>query len=207
MNLEITLNAVEIHYKESGKTLQYNSEFLLPSKGFTVLRGESGCGKSTLLQAMAGLVPLQSGEILGVNPKQTVTMFQELRLFPWRTVEQHITDVCASSYSRHDSLYYLKLVGLEAEKGSKVSSLSGGMGRRLSLARGLAYGDSISAQLYLLDEPFTGIDPPRVESLLTLLEQLPVPVLLATHLPFVVERAVQILQWEEGQLLSKRKVM
>ena len=67
----------------------------IPEQGITALRGPSGCGKTTLLRVLAGLQPLQAGQVIGVTPEETAFLFQENRLLPWRTAEQHITDVLA----------------------------------------------------------------------------------------------------------------
>ena len=65
----------------------------LPLRGITALRGPSGCGKTTLLRVLAGLERPQGGQVRGLSPGDTAILFQENRLFPWRTVEQHLTDI------------------------------------------------------------------------------------------------------------------
>ena len=65
----------------------------LPLEGVTALRGPSGCGKTTLLRVLAGLEHPISGRITGLSLRSAALLFQEDRLFPWRTVEQHLTDV------------------------------------------------------------------------------------------------------------------
>ena len=148
----------------------------LPERGITVLRGPSGCGKTTLLRVLAGLQRLDSGEILGVNPGETAVLFQENRLLPWRTVAQHITDVLPRG-RWGETEKWLTMVELEGEGESYPSQLSGGMARRLALARCLALG----GKLYLLDEPFAGVDPQRAQRILARLRQLETPVVLVSH--------------------------
>ena len=63
----------------------------LPETGITALSGPSGCGKTTLLRVLAGLQRRSAG-VVTVPPRPTL-LFQENRLLPWRTVEQHIADV------------------------------------------------------------------------------------------------------------------
>ena len=63
----------------------------LPETGITALSGPSGCGKTTLLRVLAGLQPVEEGAVAA--PPNPVILFQENRLLPWRTVEQHIADV------------------------------------------------------------------------------------------------------------------
>ena len=142
----------------SNLTLAYGDKLVLdrfsltlPDEGVTVLSGPSGCGKTTLMRCIAGLEQPQSGTISGIAPSETAFLFQEDRLFPWRTVEQHLTDVLPKS-RRGEAGRWLALAGLEAEKTALPSALSGGMKRRLALVRALALG----GKLYLLDEPFTG---------------------------------------------------
>ena len=64
---------------------------VLPETGITALSGPSGCGKTTLLRVLAGLQRRSAG-VVTVPPRPTL-LFQENRLLPWRTVEQHIADV------------------------------------------------------------------------------------------------------------------
>uniref|UniRef100_UPI002619F2A8 ATP-binding cassette domain-containing protein n=1 Tax=uncultured Intestinimonas sp. TaxID=1689265 RepID=UPI002619F2A8 len=65
----------------------------LPGEGITALSGPSGCGKTTLLRVLAGLEPLQAGEVAGLRPADTVLLFQENRLLPWRTAAQQTGSV------------------------------------------------------------------------------------------------------------------
>lgn len=148
----------------------------LPLEGVTVLSGPSGCGKTTLMRCIAGLEKPQSGTISGIAPSETAFLFQEDRLFPWRTAEQHILDVLPKA-RRGEADRWLALAGLEAEKAAYPAALSGGMKRRLALARTLALG----GKLYLLDEPFTGVDGDRIRSLMAALRELGTPVLLSSH--------------------------
>lgn len=185
--MTLAFRGVEITYPDSGKTLHYHQDFSLSSQGFTLLMGPSGCGKTTLFHSLAGLVPLATGEILAPVPATIALQFQEPRLFPWRTVGQHLLDV-----GRGDPLPYLRAVGLEEEQHQYPGSLSGGMARRLSLARCLHYGACIQASLYLLDEPFAGMEEARILQLLPLLEALEAPVWVASHLPLLQSKAQQI---------------
>ena len=156
----------------------------IPERGVTALSGPSGCGKTTLLRVLAGLERPQGGTVSGAAPGQTAILFQEDRLLPWRTVEQHLTDVLPRErWGEVPAL--LALAELEGEEKSFPSALSGGMGRRLALARCLA----LNARLYLLDEPFAGVDLPRALRILDRLNALPAPVLLVSHEPAVLARA------------------
>ena len=146
----------------------------LPETGITALSGPSGCGKTTLLRVLAGLQPVEAGTV--ITPPDPVILFQENRLLPWRTVEQHIADVLPRE-RRGEVPRWLALAELEGEEKHYPAALSGGMGRRLALARTLACGGG----LILLDEPFAGVDAPRTARILEQVRSLGVPVVLSSH--------------------------
>ena len=160
----------------------------LPSTGVTILRGPSGCGKTTLLRLLAGLEQPRSGRITGVCPRETAFLFQENRLLPWRTAEQHLTDVLPRD-RREEAERWLALTELTGEEHSYPAALSGGMCRRLALARCLALG----GRLYLLDEPFAGVDPQRASRIMTGLRALPAPVLLTSHEDHILSLAHRVI--------------
>ena len=170
----LELDRVTLSYGE--KEVLRDFSLSLPLEGITALRGPSGCGKTTLLRCIAGLVRPQGGQITGVSPRETAFLFQENRLFPWRTVGQHIADVLPRE-RRGEAARWLALAELEGEEAAYPASLSGGMGRRLALARCLALG----GELYLLDEPFSGVDPERAERIMGRIRAIGTPVLLVSH--------------------------
>tara|TARA_R110000868_G_scaffold221493_1_gene473092 strand:+ start:11294 stop:12040 length:747 start_codon:yes stop_codon:yes gene_type:complete len=125
--------------------------------------GPSGCGKTTLLRLIAGLIPVQTGQItlLGANPApgtNSAVIFQSPRLLPWRRVEENISIVLAhlprsARAARVAAL--LARMGIAERAGDWPDDLSGGQRQRLALARALA----MQAPLLLLDEPFANLDP------------------------------------------------
>lgn len=157
-----------------GKIVLDHFSLTWPDKGITLLSGPSGCGKTTFLRCLAGLQPYTAQRV--ELPPQPVILFQEDRLFPWRTAAQHITDVLPR-VRQGEVARWLELVELSGEGGRYPGELSGGMKRRLALARALACGGG----LLLLDEPFTGVDEARVRRLLARIRALEVPVLLSGH--------------------------
>ena len=169
----------------------------LPDAGVTVLSGPSGCGKTTLLRCIAGLERPQDGSIIGIAPRDTAFLFQEDRLFPWRTVEQHLWDVLPKG-RRNEVSRWLTLAGLEGERAAYPAALSGGMKRRLALVRALALG----GKLYLLDEPFTGVDWDRIKSLMAALKELGTPVLLSSHEALVTSLADRVIPLDGPPLQS-----
>ena len=116
------------------------------------LFGPSGCGKTTLLHLIAGILPWDGGLVSGAENKKIAFVFQEDRLLPWRTAEENIRFVLRQE--NRDVLQYLRAVNLEEFKDYLPHQLSGGMARRVALARAFAY----QGQILLMDEPFKGID-------------------------------------------------
>lgn len=149
----------------------------VPNGGIIGFTGPSGCGKTTLLRVLAGLEQPAGGEVLGLGQEQTAFLFQENRLLPWRTAEQHITDVL-SRERRSEADRWLALAELEGEERTMPDALSGGMARRLALARCAAFGVN---RLLLLDEPFAGVDIQRAERIMERLKALDFSVVVVSH--------------------------
>lgn len=143
---------------------------------FFTLLGPSGCGKTTLLRVLAGLEQSQGGTVSGIRPGTAAFLFQEDRLLPRRRAGQQITDVLPRS-RRGEVERWLAFAELEGERDTYPEQLSGGMARRLALARCAALGGSV----LLLDEPFTGVDAARRGRLLERLRGLGVTVVLVSH--------------------------
>jgi len=181
----ISVKDITVRFEE--KTVLDHFSLKLPEEGITALSGPSGCGKTTLLRVLAGLQPVEGGTVTVPNPP--VILFQENRLLPWRTVEQHITDVLPRS-RREEAGRWLALAELEGEEKTYPAALSGGMGRRLALARTLACGGGV----ILLDEPFTGVDAPRAARILDRVRQLGVPVVLSSHEAEVVALCDRVIE-------------
>ena len=116
-----------------------------------VLMGPSGCGKTTLLRLIAGLETPEEGEITGV-PKKVAFVFQENRLCEGMDGADNLRLV--KRCKREEALRELEQLGLSDIAGQPVSEYSGGMKRRLEIARA-SFSES---SLILLDEPFTGLD-------------------------------------------------
>ena len=183
----ILIRDITVRYGEKLVLDRFSLE--LPEGGIIALSGPSGCGKTTLLRVLAGLQKVEMGTV--TTPPDPVILFQENRLLPWRTVGQHIADVLPRE-RRGEISRWLALVELEGEEESYPAALSGGMGRRLALARALACGGG----LILLDEPFTGVDAPRAGRILERVRALGVPVVLSSHEKEVVELCDRVLPLE-----------
>ena len=115
--MNITLDRVSLAYGD--KQVLQEFSITLPDRGIIALQGPSGCGKTTLLRLLGGLIHPQSGTIHGIAPKDTAFLFQENRLLPWRTVQQHLTDVLPRN-RRDEASFWLDLVELTGEEHSEV---------------------------------------------------------------------------------------
>ncbi|PKQ24423.1 MAG: ABC transporter ATP-binding protein [Actinobacteria bacterium HGW-Actinobacteria-5] len=125
----------------------------LPEAGTVCLLGPSGCGKTTLLRLLAGLAVPQSGRIVGLDGRPAAVVFQEDRLLPWETAWQNAV-TRPDDGQRERARDWLVRLGLGESLHRRPGELSGGMKRRVAMARALAS----DAELLLLDEPFTGLD-------------------------------------------------
>ena len=135
---------------------------------FLSLIGPSGCGKSTLLRLVAGLIQPSEGSISvsGDPPdrararRELGFVFQEPTLLPWRTALENVTLLLevarrgSAEQRRQHGRELLDLVGLGDFADAHPAKLSGGMQRRVGIARALALDPSI----LLLDEPFGALD-------------------------------------------------
>ena len=192
----ISVSNITVCFAE--KTVLDGFSLAVPEQGITALSGPSGCGKTTLLQVLAGLQKPQAGT--ASLPGPVSLLFQEDRLLPWRTVGQHITDVLPKA-RRGEAGRWLELVELAGEQARYPAQLSGGMGRRLALARCLACGGA----LLLLDEPFAGVDAQRAGRILARIRALGTPVLLTSHQEAVLSCCDRVLALEGPPLRQKNR--
>lgn len=171
--------------------LQDISLSIIPGEFVTVV-GPSGCGKSTLLKLIAGFSPPSSGRILyqgeevrGLNTKVGYVP-QESKLFPWLTVEENVGfGLDAKRYSRQDRerqvRQFINLAGLAGFEKYYPAQLSGGMSKRASIMRALAY----EPPGILMDEPFGPLDAQTrmvlQDELLKIWEQKRQTILFVTH--------------------------
>jgi NitT/TauT family transport system ATP-binding protein len=125
----------------------------LPPAGLVCLTGPSGCGKTTLLFVLTGLRQPQSGLVQGLEQQRISMLFQEDRLLPWLNVAENVGLVLPSGRAK-EAWPWLEVVELTAEAALLPRELSGGMRRRVALARALAY----EGDILLLDEPTNGLD-------------------------------------------------
>ncbi|KAF1060822.1 MAG: Aliphatic sulfonates import ATP-binding protein SsuB [Pseudomonas citronellolis] len=154
-------------YPLDGRRLQVLQNIdlqVLPGE-FVAIVGASGCGKSSLLRLVAGLeddyqgsIQLDGQAVRGTSLERGL-VFQDHRLFPWKTVEQNVALALKSlrlsrEEKAHRVSHYLALVGLSDFARAYPHQLSGGMAQRAAIARALV----TQPRLLLLDEPFGALD-------------------------------------------------
>jgi phospholipid/cholesterol/gamma-HCH transport system ATP-binding protein len=183
--------------------------------------GQSGCGKSVLLKHIIGLMKPDAGSVLVDNVNMETArerelqrarrhfgfLFQSSALFDSMTVAENITLGLREHGERDKSRLAqivkekLRLVGLRAIEDVMPSDLSGGMKKRVGLARALA-----SEPKYMFyDEPTTGLDPVTSDQIDDLIRDLTgklnVTSLIVTHDMFTVERiAKRVVFLHEGRV-------
>jgi len=165
--------------------------FSVESGKFVALVGPSGAGKTTLLNTILGLDKHFEGDVLVNNqsmkeledyPARVGCMFQDPRLMPWLSVAQNLELVLEGRSSDKGHIRkLLKQVELSGREASYPDQLSGGMQRRVALARAFA----VKPNLLLMDEPFLSLDEPSAERLRHLLyllwQELRPTVVFVTH--------------------------
>jgi phospholipid/cholesterol/gamma-HCH transport system ATP-binding protein len=184
-----------------GKNVLNGLSLEIPRGETLVIMGQSGCGKSVLLKIITGLMSADSGEIWfdgteisSLNGKEINNLrrkigmlFQSAALFDSMTVAENV----AFMLDQHTDLdkrerrkvvdEKLSLVDLEGVQDLRPAELSGGMRKRVGLARALAF----DPEVILYDEPTTGLDPVTCTEINQLIkdlhERLQVTSVVVTH--------------------------
>lgn len=149
---EVRFDGVRKSYGENRVLRGLN--FALEAGGMYCLMAPSGSGKTTLFRALLGLESCDAGSIIGVSAGDTSMMFQEDRLCEALSAVENVALVLPGRASRREVRKLLSQILPATCLDQPVMELSGGMRRRVSLARAVAYPST----LLVLDEPFTGLD-------------------------------------------------
>ncbi len=186
--LDAYIDVKNLSFFRGGRVIYEDISLTIPKGKITAVMGPSGTGKTTLLRLIAAQLEPDSGSILinGENVhslsrtdlykvrKKMGMLFQSGALFSDMSVAENVafpmeehTKLSASEIQRivADKLHS---VGLRGAAGLMPSELSGGMARRVALARAIA----LDPELVMYDEPFTGQDPISKGVLVKLIRQL-----------------------------------
>lgn len=148
------------------------------------LSGPSGCGKTTILEIAAGTLKADSG-VRKVDSKRIGYAFQDDCLIPWMTVQDNLIYASSGYYlpseAQHRAANWLDVFGLKEARNKMPLELSGGMRRRLNIARSFL----VEPEFLLLDEPFAFQDAEMsnriADEMLRLLKYKSVTILLSSH--------------------------
>ncbi len=217
------LNPVFLELKHLHK--QYGEREVLRGVAFSIaagscfaLVGPNGAGKSTTVRAIQGLTPVDSGEIriegqtlstLGAAGRARIGVVPQMdNLDPDFTVEENLWTYgryfrLSKSRIRQRSAELLDFMALSSYARQPIAALSGGMQRRLTIARALIN----APHLLLLDEPTTGLDPQARHLIWQRLRELRrqgTTLLLTTHYMDEAERlADQVGIMDQGRILAQ----
>lgn len=178
-----------------------NASFTVEEGEIFVIMGLSGSGKSTLIRCMNRLIEPTSGEVYidgeniitanrsrltEIRRKKAAMVFQNFSLFPHRNILWNVAyglevQKVNAAQRNKKALEMLQLVGLQDYQNVKPGELSGGMQQRVGLARALA----TDADILLMDEAFSALDPlirkNMQNELLELQSQIKKTILFITH--------------------------
>ena len=160
--MNITFRNVTKKYGD--KVVFDNKTIDFPDSGFVCIAGPSGVGKTTIFNLLLQLTTPDEGEVSMLTeenkPCIISAVFQEDRLLPWEDVLKNTAFAAANRAEsacgqvNDKAISILNELGLGNELHSMPSELSGGMARRVALARAL----TMDADIYLMDEPTRGLD-------------------------------------------------
>jgi len=193
---KITLAGASKTFHVRGQTIRalQPTDLEIREREFVALVGPSGCGKSTILNLVSGLLPTTEGkvlydgaEVVGTN-RRVGYMTQKDTLLPWRTAADNIRVAlelkCRATPRAEANAKVEQLVELVSLKGFErhfPAELSGGMRKRVALARTLIY----EPETLLMDEPFGALDAQlkliMLDQLQTLTQQRKMTVIFVTH--------------------------
>ena len=178
----------DLHFSRGEREIFSGVSLDIPAGKITAIMGPSGTGKTTLLRMIGGQLKPNSGsvqveglEISSLNRKALYQarrrmgmLFQSGALLTDLSVFENIAFPIREHYDFNEAmirdlvLLKLELVGLRGAYGLMPSELSGGMARRVALARAII----LDPALMMYDEPFTGLDPVTLGTIVTLIKEL-----------------------------------
>jgi ABC-2 type transport system ATP-binding protein len=211
------INVRDVSYRYGEREALKNVSFEVQAGEIFAFLGPNGGGKSTLFRLLSTLLPLQTGEcqILGFNLRRQIAEIRERIgvVFQSPSVDRKLT--VNENLLHQGHLYGLRGTELDRRRAAmlerfkltdrvrdRVETLSGGLRRRVELAKGLLH----HPRLLLLDEPSTGLDPAARNDMWVYLRELReqdgVTVVLTTHLLEEADKADCIAILDRGQLVA-----
>lgn len=179
----LQIKGLTVHFEKQPALWDIN--FAIPQGSLTAIVGPNGAGKSTLIKAAMGLIPLVSGHVLFFD-KSLSKMKQKVAYVPQResvdwdfpiTVLEVVMMGCygrlglfrrPKAHHKKEALALLERLHMKELSSKSIQELSGGQQQRVFIARALMQ----KADIYLMDEPFAGIDKTTEELIVFILEEL-----------------------------------
>lgn len=220
---EILVKIRDLHFSRGNRKIFDGLSLDIPRKGITAIMGPSGSGKTTLLKLIGGQLRPDQGsiEVDGLNVHKLATrelfelrqrmgmLFQSGALLMDLTVFENVAyplrehTKMNESMIRYMVLLKLNAVGLRGAAQLMPAELSGGMARRVALARAIA----LDPMMIMYDEPFTGQDPISMGVLVSLIDELNnalnvCSIVVSHDVPETLSIADQVHIISEGKLVD-----
>ena len=180
--------AIEVHnltVSYSKKPVLWNVDFSIPEGALVGIIGPNGAGKSTLIKSIMGLIEPDAGYVELWDKKlelvrHRISYVPQRESVDWDFPASVMDVVLMGRYGKHKLFKRLtkedriianeslEKVGMESFQNRQISQLSGGQQQRVFLARALTQ----EADLYLMDEPFAGIDAATEDSIMSLMKEM-----------------------------------
>jgi manganese/zinc/iron transport system ATP- binding protein len=181
--LAIEVNDLTVAYRD--KPVLWDVDVEVPAGVLMAIVGPNGAGKSTLIKAALGLVPAAAGQVLVhgepvARSRRSIAYVPQRGSVDWDFPTTVLDVVMMGSYGglgwfrrpgareREAATAALAQVGMEAYADRQISQLSGGQQQRVFLARALVQ----DARVYLMDEPFQGVDAKTERAIVEVLREL-----------------------------------
>jgi len=181
--LPITVEDLTVAYREA--PVLWDVDLDVPDSTLMAIVGPNGAGKSTLIKAILGLIEPSAGRVLVygkpyAQQRSLVAYVPQRGSVDWDFPTNALDVVTMGRYGalgwfrrpgkaeREMAMDALRMVGMEGYAERQISQLSGGQQQRVFLARALVQ----NAQIYLMDEPFQGVDATTEHAIIKVLQSL-----------------------------------
>lgn len=182
-DLPLSIRDMTVAYHQ--KPVLWDVNLAIAEESLTAIVGPNGAGKSTMIKSALGLVPRASGEVLVYNRtfqqnRHLVAYVPQRESVDWDFPVNALDVVTMGLYRsigwfrpvrkkhRELAMEALEKVGMAAYAKRQISQLSGGQQQRVFLARALVQ----DARLYMMDEPFAGVDAATEKAIVAILKEL-----------------------------------